>query len=60
MEIDREADEHHTQEEDEVIVDQELREFEVDGIIEEGHPEFVDFDLLRYWQVCMVSSMSWC
>lgn len=44
--------------EDEVIVDRELREFKVDGVIEEGHPEFVDFDLLRYWQVCKLPPMS--
>lgn len=40
-----------------VIVNQQLQEFEVDGIIEEGHPDFMDFNLLQYWQVHMPPSM---
>lgn len=37
--------------EDERIVDRELACYENDGIIDEDHAEFQDFDLLRYWQV---------
>lgn len=57
-EVGREVEERRMLGEDEVIVDRELREFKVDGVIEEGHPEFVDFDLLRYWQVCKLPPMS--
>ena len=37
--------------EDERIVDRELTNYEMDGIIDENHLEFDGFDILRYWQV---------
>jgi hypothetical protein len=37
--------------EDEGIVDRELMNYETDGVIDENHSEFEDFDILRYWQV---------
>jgi hypothetical protein len=37
--------------EDERIVDRELMNYEMDGVIDENHLEFDDFDILRYWQV---------
>lgn len=41
----------HTCAEDEGIVDAELRWYEVDGIVDEKHPDGQDFDLLQFWQV---------
>jgi hypothetical protein len=37
--------------EDDGIVDRELMNYETDGVIDENHSEFEDFDILRYWQV---------
>jgi hypothetical protein len=47
----KEEAEHHAVIEDERIVDQELMNYEMEGIIDENHPGFEDSDILRYWQV---------
>ena len=47
-ENDRQAAENQ---EDEEAVDAEMRKYEVDGVIDDDHPEIEHFDLLRFWQV---------
>lgn len=34
-------------------VEEELKRWDESGVITDGHPEGVDFDLLRYWQVSL-------
>ncbi|KAJ7482848.1 ribonuclease H-like domain-containing protein [Mycena galericulata] len=36
--------------EDRRLTGEELEQYEAEGVIAEGHPEFEDFDLLRYWE----------
>ena len=50
-EAEKEEVERHAVIEDERIVDRELTNYEMDGVIDKNHPEFDDFDILRYWQV---------
>lgn len=39
--------------EDRRLVDEEIDQYEAEGIMDETNPEFADLDLLRYWQVIL-------
>lgn len=43
--------------EDQRVVEEELTQYEAEGLMDDRNPEFADFDLLRYWQV-ICSSLS--
>ena len=34
--------------------------YEMDGVIDENHPEFDDFDILQYWQVRLLTVLLSC
>jgi hypothetical protein len=44
--------------EDERIVDEEFQLYEAKGILDEANPKSGDFDLIRYWEVSVWSSMA--
>jgi hypothetical protein len=37
--------------EDQRVVEEELGQYEAEGILNDQNPEYAEFDLLRYWQV---------
>ena len=43
--------ERHALEEDKKVVEAEILAYEMEGIMDDDHPDIEDFDLLRYWQV---------
>lgn len=40
------------EEADRQAVEDEIKKWEDGGVLCDGHPEYKDFDLLRFWQVC--------
>jgi hypothetical protein len=43
--------------EDRRLVDEEIDQYEAEGVMDETNPEFADLDLLRYWQVSLEFSL---
>lgn len=55
VDVDAAELEHRARLEDKDIVDRQLNKYVDEGILDDDHREWVafNFDLLRYWQVCI-------